>query len=204
MLIEKAMAMGARDARLIPVGTIPVEHEIQQMCKSPRCIGYGQCANCPPYVTSQDESRIWIARFNEALIVKMDIPPKLLTSENHYDPFKRIFLIVTSLERIALKQGYQNASALGAGSCKPVFCMDQPCAVLQGKECRYPHLARPSLEAIGINVFKLAQRVGWKMYKILKGTDSNTVPSASLIGMVLLSLPSQMMLKPETNKDNRG
>ena len=54
------------------------------------------------------------------------------------------------------------------------------------KECRFPSLARPSMEAVGINVFKLMQDVGWEIQPITKDTDPDSIPGGILAGMVLV------------------
>jgi len=187
MLIRKAISLGASDARMIPIDQVHVDPSIVDLCMSPRCSGYAQCANCPPFVMDPQTAKRWITNYNEALLLKKDFDPFDLLAHDHMEHFREMFLMVTAMERLAMKRGFKDAAALGAGSCKPVFCPERDCAVLEGKPCPYPHLARPSLEALGINVFDLAKKVGWQMYKILRETDPNTVPSASLVGMVLLA-----------------
>ena len=84
------------------------------------------------------------------------------------------------------------AYGLAAGSCKPVFCKKQPCQVLDEEACRYPKLARPSMEAVGINVFKLAKEVGWEIHKIVEDSKPEDIPSGMLTGLLLI------------DKDNSG
>jgi len=186
MLIRKAISLGASEALLISTDILSIQDEIIEMCRAPKCEGFGQCANCPPHVMGPAEARKWIKNFSEALLVKQDLPPSDLFGPNEMERFQRMFTLVTSLEKIARNRGFEQATGLGAGSCKPVFCPEDVCSVLQGKACRLPHLARPYLEALGINVFELAKSVGWPMNKILRETDPRTVSSAALIGMVLL------------------
>lgn len=54
-------------------------------------------------------------------------------------------------------------------------------------ECRFPTLARPSMEAVGINVFKLIQDVGWEIYPITRDSDPESIPSGALAGLVLVA-----------------
>ncbi len=185
MLIKTAISMGATDASIISTGEIPVEKSVVEMCESPRCEGYGQCANCPPHVMGPDEAIEWIRSYNKALVFRLDLAPEALLHDDYQRTFHKIFAISAAMEGIASRKGIINASGLGAGSCKPVFCPKQPCAVLEGGQCRYPHLARPSLEALGINVFKLAEKLGWKIHRFLRDTDPKSIPYAMLVGLVL-------------------
>ena len=182
-LIQRAIELGASDAKIIDTSSIPLDPAITQFCS--RCEGYGQCANCPPHAMDIHAAMRWVKGFERACVIKLDLEPRQLTAPEHMLHFRKIFTMVSALERVAREMGSGDASALGAGSCKPVFCPDTPCAVLEGKECPYPHLAKPSLEAIGINVFQLCGIIEWPLHKILRDTDPETIPSASLVGLVL-------------------
>ena len=134
-----------------------------------------------------EDARIWISRFDRAVFFKIDVEPELLFSQEQFKPFDEIFRIALRLEKRAMELGWKDARGLGAGSCKPVFCPDAPCAVLaDGGKCRVPDLARPSMEALGINVFKLAKKVHWPIYQITRATDPREIPSAMLAGIVIL------------------
>ena len=54
------------------------------------------------------------------------------------------------------------------------------------QECRYPTLARSSMEAVGINVFKLIQDAGWEIYPITRDSNPDIVPAGVLAGLVLV------------------
>ena len=62
--------------------------------------------------------------------------------------------IVIKLEHEAFFAGYYKAFAIGAGPC---YLCDE-CAMDEG--CPHPDLARPSMEACGIDVFKTARNAG--------------------------------------------
>ncbi len=187
-LQREARDLGASDARIIPVDTIPIEDAVVEMCKPHLCKGYGKSANCPPHVMGPTQAREWIEKYETALFFKIDVPPQVLLSEDRFKTFKNVYMIASKLEVSAREGGFPRAKGLAAGSCKPVFCMKRPCeALLDGGECRYPLLARPSMEALGINVFKLAKDVGWEIHLILKGSDPQVVPKGMLAGLILVS-----------------
>ncbi len=187
-LQKKALELGASDAKIIAVDGIPVEDEVVEMCKAHLCKGYGKSANCPPHVMGPGQAREWIEKYETALFFKIDVSPQILLSEDRFETFKSVYIIASRLEASARDEGFQLARGLAAGSCKPVFCKGRACeALTEEGECRYPSLARPSMEAVGINVFKLSEDVGWDIYLILKASDPATVPKGMLAGLVLLS-----------------
>jgi len=188
ILQQEAMRLGAGDAKVIRATDIPVQDAIVEMCAPPACSSYGKSANCPPFVMTPPEARTLISQFDEAVFFKIDVEPRVLFSEEQFRPFGEIFRIASRLEQRAMELGWKRSWGLGAGSCKPVFCHDAPCAALiDGGKCRFPDLARPSMEAIGINVFRLAKRVHWPIHHITRLTDPKAIPSAMIAGIVLTS-----------------
>ena len=187
MLKEKAADLGASDAKIVPADMIPIEEEVIEMCRAPLCEGYGKSANCPPHAMSPDQAKDWIRSYRSALLFKIDVSPETLLNADRFKTFKWIYVIVSKLEALAIEEGFTLSKGLAAGSCKPVFCRGRPCdALMDGGECRYPSLARSSMEAVGINVFKLVEGVGWDIYLILKDSDPKTVPKAMLAGLLLV------------------
>jgi predicted metal-binding protein len=186
-LKKKAMALGASDAVVVPADVIPIEDEIIEMCRPPNCEQYGKSANCPPHAMTPEDARQWIRSYHSALIFKIDVSPRVLFSESGLEIFKKIFLISARLEEFSVGQGHALSKGLAAGSCKTVFCRDIPCdALIKDGKCRYPSLARPSMEALGINVFRLAKEVGWEIHAILRKSDPDDIPSAMLAGLLLV------------------
>jgi predicted metal-binding protein len=186
-LRKKALELGASEAKIIPVDVIPVEDEVVGMCKAHLCKGYGKSANCPPHVMGPDKAREWIEKYETALFFKIDFPPQILLSEDRFEAFKSVYMIASKLETSAREEGFQFAKGLAAGSCKPVFCRGRTCEALTNEgECRYPSLARPSMEAVGINVFALSRDAGWDIHTILKDSNPEEIPKGMLAGLILL------------------
>jgi predicted metal-binding protein len=185
---QRAIELGASDTKIISIETISIEDQITEMCKAPLCERYGKSANCPPHVIPPMEAREWIRGYTAALLFKIDVPSQLLLSEERFDSFRKVYLIASELETLSIEAGYAFSKALAAGSCKPIFCYDVPCeALMDGRECRFPSLSRPSMEALGINVFRLAGDVGWEIHPILRDSDPRSVPKGMLAGLLLVS-----------------
>jgi predicted metal-binding protein len=187
-LQKKALKAGASDATIIDVKSVSIEDEIITFCQKPKCGSYAKSANCPPFAMQPTETRVLVSQFSDALVFKTDVEAEILMSEKQHGAFKVIYQIAAKLEAHAINSGYKTARGLAAGSCLPVFCKDKKCRVIEdNKECRYPTLARPSMEAVGINVFKLIQDAGWEIYPITRGSDPESIPSGVLAGLVLVA-----------------
>jgi predicted metal-binding protein len=64
--------------------------------------------------------------------------------------------LMTSLEAEVFKMGYRFAAAFAGGDC--VLC--DVCAGTNGERCKHPFEARPSMEAVGIDVVATAEAAG--------------------------------------------
>jgi hypothetical protein len=47
-------------------------------------------------------------------------------------------------------------------------------------------MARPSMEGVGIDVFRLVTKVGWDIYPIYQTVDPKAVPRALTVGIVFV------------------
>ncbi len=104
------------------------------------------------------------------------------------DAHRKVFEIAAFLESECFYKGYHLAMALASTDCREVFCNEEPsCAALsKGRACIHPYKARPSLQACGINPYRLAERVGWKLGKELSSDD--LVPTSTCyVGLVLIT-----------------
>jgi predicted metal-binding protein len=187
-LRESALLLGATDAKVIPADAIPIEDEIIDLCVEPLCPGYDKSANCPPHIMKPAEARGLVSGYEWALLFKIDVPSEVLLSEDRFESFRRIYEIASQIEVLARNAGYSSARGFAAGSCKPVFCKKLECLVLaENADCRSPDLARPSMEAVGMNVFKLVEEVGWEIHRLTKASNPDSVPMGLLAGLVLLA-----------------
>jgi predicted metal-binding protein len=70
---------------------------------------------------------------------------------------KTLHKLVNAVETQAFKQGFYLAAGLTGGECS--LCPE--CVTVQsGKPCRHPFEARPSMEALGIDVIKTCDKAG--------------------------------------------
>jgi predicted metal-binding protein len=184
-----AVDLGASDAKIIPSHLIPVEDDVLEMCKKPLCFGFGKSINCPPHTMKPKAFREFLQGYGHALVFKIDVSVEIMMSDKKEDAFRMIYDIGSALENLAIEHGCEQPKAYAAGSCKPVFCREHDvCQALKKKEaCRYPDLARPSMEAVGMNVMKIMKAVGWDIKPIGEGSDPVEVKNVVLSGLVLLT-----------------
>jgi predicted metal-binding protein len=140
---RKAKKAGAREARVIRAASVVTAPWVRFKCQY-GCGGYGGCLTCPPYSPTPEETARIIQQFETAI---------LLHSDDHVE----ITRVAAELEREIFLAGYYKAIAFGSGPCR--FC--EECDV-QG-DCKYPSLARPAMEAAGIDVFQTVRNNGFEI-----------------------------------------
>lgn len=186
-LKTRARNLSASDAKIISTNKIPIEDEIIDFCKEPLCEDYGKSIYCPPHIMKPQRFRDLLSKYKNAIFFKIDVSTKTLMSKERFNAFRKIYAITTELEAFAIKAGFSQSKGFAAGSCKPVFCPEYQCqALINGATCRYPDKARPSMEAVGINVFKLVRDVEWEIHKITKNSAPESVQKGILTGLLLV------------------
>lgn len=190
--LNKALEMGATQAAIIRAESIPVDERVTLKCQIPRCFGYGAGAHCPPHTLKPSELREHLGKYEWAVLFTVDVPSEVVirnkaTIKDRIAAYQKVYKIVSSLESTAFYDGHYLAFGFGAGSCRHTFCgLQETCAAMEGKKCRFSLLARPSMEAVGIDVFKLVAAQGWEIYPIGSGAEADCVPKGTLVGIVIV------------------
>jgi predicted metal-binding protein len=179
-LCERAVELGARTARPLPAREVIVDPRVTLKCRVPLCSSYGRNLMCPPFAPTAAEFAATLARYQVALLVQQAIPitasevaqryngvalPELVDDQAYQDTLAQsqnaFGAVLTTLEREALGLGYPFAAAFGGGDC----CLCEACVAAQTgiattEPCRHPFLARPSMEAVGVDVLATAAAAG--------------------------------------------
>lgn len=190
--LNKALEMGATQAAVIRAESIPVDERVTLKCQIPRCFGYGAGAHCPPHTLKPSELREHLGKYEWAVLFTVDVPSEVVirnkaTIKDRVAAYQKVYKIVSSLESTAFYDGHYLAFGFGAGSCRHTFCgLQETCAAMEGNKCRFSLLARPSMEAVGIDVFKLVAAQGWEIYPIGSGAEAGCVPKGTLVGIVIV------------------
>jgi predicted metal-binding protein len=187
-LVDLALGSGTTAAAVIPAGEISAEDALALLCRQPRCRNYGLSMSCPPHVAGPPHFRALVTAYREALVVKIDVPTKILLSDSRREIMQLLHEIVSGVERSAIAMGFDNARAFAGGGCKEIFCRDhRHCRALSGAgDCRNPRLARPSMSGFGINVSKLVQTAGWSGKTIVQSGKAPPPSMSWVAGLVLV------------------
>ena len=191
---QRALELGAADARIIPADMVVVDERVRIKCMYPECPAYGKNYHCPPRTIDVDLTRKMVNNFRYALFVKMEVPSEAMTGTGDREkklrvPFRRrLYEVVGRVEAAAFYDGYYLAVGFGMSGCKSVFCPRSECsALIPGGSCRHPMKARPSMEAVGMDAFVMAARVGWDVYPLGYSSAPADVSCGLLLGLVLIA-----------------
>ncbi len=189
---EDVLALGATRATIVSTGDIPVDRRITLKCQVPRCFGYGTGAHCPPNTLAPDELRDILKSYAWAVFFTMDVPLEVIvrdrdTIKERVEAYQKMYKMVSEIESRAFYDGHYLAFGFAAGSCRHTFCgqMDT-CQAMEGKKCRFSLVSRPSMEAVGIDVYQTVARAGWEIYPIGSGAKPQVIPKGVLAGIVII------------------
>lgn len=148
---------GATEVRPIPVDSIVVDERVRLKCQVPLCDSYGRNFTCPPFLPRVSEFREMLARFGGAVLVQVSVDGPFDPPETVFVHARKLHELMNRAERIAFEEGFRFAAALIGGCCR--LC-DDCAAVRPGESCRHPFRARPSMEAMGIDVLATLEKAG--------------------------------------------
>ena len=188
---QEAISLGATDSKIITADMIPIDGRVALKCNIPVCFGYGTSVNCPPNTITPSKLRELIKKYKHAIFFKLEVKPEVIvrnreTILERTGAYRKIFEIVNAIESMAFYDGYYLAVGFAAGSCKSTYCYKVECSALKGERCRHELKVRPSMEAVGIDAYKLATSVGWDVYPIGSDCDPRDIPKGSLMGLILI------------------
>jgi len=188
---QEALRLGASDARVVEAAAVVVDERVTLKCQVPLCFGFGTSANCPPNTIKPAELREMLKKYRYAIFFKVDVPAGVIVRDREtvlerVGAYKKVFELAGALESMAFYDGHYLAVAFAAGSCKSTFCHKSECAALKGERCLNELRSRPSMEAVGIDAYRLAAGVGWDIYPIGSGCAPGEIPKGTLLGIVFV------------------
>ena len=186
-----ALKLGADEAQVVDASKIPVEDAVVFKCRVPQCFGYNNCAQCPPHAPKPSEIRQLMKSYSHGLLFVRRVNSELLKRDRNDKERKTAFIsildIVSKLESEAFYDGHYLAVGFCAGSCFSSLCdSNLGCQVLKGEKCRFPLKARPSMEAVGMDVYSLIASCGWEIYPYGSDANPEDIPVANLAGLVMI------------------
>jgi len=194
MFRSRALELGASGAEIVRADQLVVDERVRLKCSIPRCLRAGETPNCPPHAPDLDLVRKALARYSHAILIKTNVEPI-----GDYAPggskddggtdrsllfHQKTGKIVYEIERLAYQNGYSLAMGLGGGSCKDYLCHGLVCQFMDSGRCRFPLRSRPAMEALGIDVMDIMDKVGWNVYPLVG--DVSDIPCATSVGLILI------------------
>lgn len=158
---EAAKKLGASEAVIIKAEDIVVSDWPRFKCRY-GCPCYNRYLTCPPYSPKAEETRKVTNEYKWAILFKLKFSPSMqeegeAASRLPPSGMPNAFKVATELEKQLFLAGYDHAFGMGAGPC--LYC--ETCTREPGN-CRFPDLARPAMEACGIDVLATARKAGFK------------------------------------------
>jgi predicted metal-binding protein len=144
---------GCANFKWMEAQQIMVSYWVRMKCTF-GCDTYGQKASCPPNTPSVEDCRAFISEYRTAAIFHFSAALPERDSREQW--LRGINAKMLKLERAVFLAGYQKAFAMPAATCRL-------CADCQDSRCDCTHLdaSRPAPEAMAIDVFGTARRMGY-------------------------------------------
>jgi len=114
------------------------------------CSAYNKSYCCPPYSPIPEETKKIIADYKIGLIV-------------HFSGGVNVTETIIEIEKEIFLKNYYKVISFGAGPCKL-------CKNCSDAGCKFPHQARPSMEACGIDVYSTVRNNGFPI-NVLRSKD---------------------------------
>ncbi len=185
-----ALDNGAKKAVPIQASDVVIDERVSMKCLVPICSFYGRNLLCPPNLIPVKQFRRIASLYSAGILIQipsssrpaphevtsavsLDDVWKTMDPTNRVDHMKstptidyfnelktsqeKLYDIINSIESASLKAGYRFSIGFAAGGC--LLC--EKCVGPDSSEpCRHPFKARPSMEAIGIDVVGTAENAG--------------------------------------------
>jgi len=166
---QTALKAGATYCTIIPASKVVTSEWVRLKCQF-GCDAYGKRRTCPPLSPSPSTTHRMLKDFSGAIFIAFRVPNARVERRLRRKGRK----LLASLERELFLDGYYSAFAMGFGPCN--LC---PTCDLSSR-CKHPEIARPSMEACGIDVYATSRAAGFPL-KVVRTYEEG----CSLCGLVL-------------------
>ncbi len=158
-LITLAESEGAVNVKIISARDVVVDERTRLKCQVPLCPHYNRALLCPPHVPPVSWFKSVLDRYERVLLLQVRAPvgEGVSDQEEVLQGAVKLHRIVNKVERAAYNLGFRFAAGLIGGHCR--LC-PECVGVHSNLPCRHPYEARPSMEAMGIDVGETLSKVG--------------------------------------------
>jgi len=158
-IILSLKKQGASRGKVIGIKDIVVDERVRLKCQIPLCDSYNRNLMCPPRLPTLTLFRKALTRFSRAILIQ--VSADLDEPGDAFLHAKKLHELVNQGEKEAFEAGFRFAAGLIGGCCR--LC--ETCVAADPRAvdtaCRFPFKARPSMEAMGIDVIATAEAAGW-------------------------------------------
>ncbi len=140
---QRAVELGAAEAKVVSPASVVTANWVRLKCQY-GCGGYGLRLTCPPYSPTPQQTRAMLEEYHTAVLVHSP-------GDGKWTSIKEV---VADLEREVFLAGHYKAFAFGSGPCAL-------CDTCNLQHCDHASLARPAMEAAGIDVYATARAAGF-------------------------------------------
>jgi predicted metal-binding protein len=149
-LFEEA---GFTDFRWLDPKEIVVAQWVRMKCEF-GCSNYGKNASCPPNTPTVQECERFLREYGHAVVFHLE--KQVSDDEERREWSREVNGRLLNVERRVFLKGYQKAFMISMDSCK--LCSE---CVESREECAHPKQARPGADALAIDVFSTARKLGY-------------------------------------------
>ena len=181
--LAKLKKSGATYARVISASRVVTADWVRLKCQF-GCGAYRTRLTCPPYSPTPSLTRGMLRHFDRGIFAAY----RVSGTDSERNMRRKMRKSLVAVERELFLDGYYSAFAMAFGPCN--LC---PSCDLDA-ECKYPELARPSMEACGIDVYATARNAGF-LLRVVRDYDEGCV----MCGLVLVGKKDS-----RTGKSGRG
>lgn len=147
-------------AKVIKASDIVVDRRVRFQCSQSGCREYGKNFMCPPNTFSVDEFEEVLSEYFMALLVQLK---GNIHNEKDWQPEAdrwalKLHDIIYRLEKKTFSLGFPFAAGLIGGHCK--LCDVCLAGKGDGQKCLHREKARPSMEALGVDVLTTCNNAG--------------------------------------------
>jgi predicted metal-binding protein len=177
----------------IPASDVVIDERVSMKCLVPICSFYDKNIMCPPNLISVEHFKRIASLYSTAILIQipsssLPAPPEVASAVSlddvwkmmdltngaghtestptkvYFDELKasqeKLYNIINAIESASLKAGNRFSIGFAAGGC--LLC--EKCVGPDSSQpCHHPFKARPSMEAIGIDVIGTAEKAGIKI-----------------------------------------
>jgi predicted metal-binding protein len=144
---------GFTDFRWLDAADVVVSQWVRMKCLY-GCVEYGRTATCPPHTPSVAECAQFFREYRRIAVFHFE--KRVDRPEDRHAWSRKLNLDLLKVEHEVFKAGYEKAFLLFLDSCN--VCLECP----GGQSgCKEPKLARPTPDALAMDVFTTVRKIGY-------------------------------------------